>query len=188
VISTTPLTSSQELLALQSYLLADPHHSISETTDTSRPMNPMSLVGFKATDKQGWTELRAEVEPVVIWSTGSTWATPVHELLALYSLLPAPTTLSLESRQDQAAIKAILSRIVDGRSPDSPAPLITIGGKPIDGYAPLLKLHSEGRLHALLERAGAIVDGKRAQDDLERIRRARLDRMKQARIVVQDEE
>jgi hypothetical protein len=188
VKSTKPLTSTQELLALQSYLLADPHHAISESIDISRPIDPMSLVGFKANDKQGWTELRAEVEPVVIWSTGATWTTPVHELLALYSLLPGPTTLSLDTRQDQAAIKAILSRIVDGRSPDSPAPLITIGGKPIDGYAPLLKLHSEGRLHALLERAGAIVDGKRVQDDLERVRRARLGRRKQARIVVADDE
>lgn len=144
----------------------------------------MSLVGFKATDKQGWTELRAEVEPVVIWSTGPTWTTPVHELLALYSLLPGPTTLPLDSRQDQSAIKSILSRIVDGRSADSPSPLITIGGKPIDGYAPLLKLHSEGKLHALLERAGAIVDGKRARDDLDRARRARLQRrIKQARLV-----
>ncbi|KAI5450132.1 hypothetical protein NCC49_003759 [Naganishia albida] len=188
VTSTTPLTSTQELLALQSYLLSDPHHSIPETTDTSRPMDPMSLVGFKANDAQGWTELRAEVEPVVIWSIGSTWTTPVHELLALYSLLPGPTTLSLETRHDQAAIKAILARVVDGRSQDSPAPLITIGGKPIDGYAPLLKLHSEGRLHALLERAGAIVDGKRARDELDRARRARLGRMKQARIVVEDDE
>lgn len=188
VTSTTPLTSTQELLALQSYLLSDPHHSIPETTDTSRPMDPMSLVGFKANDAQGWAELRAEVEPVVIWSTGSTWTTPVHELLALYSLLPGPTTLSLETRLDQAVIKAILARVVDGRSQDSPAPLITIGGKPIDGYAPLLKLHSEGRLHALLERAGAIVDGKRARDELDRARRARLGRMKQARIVVEDDE
>lgn len=150
-------------------------------------MDPMSLVGFKANDAQGWAELRAEVEPVVIWSTGSTWTTPVHELLAIYSLLPGPVTLPLDSRVDQSAIKAILARIVNGRSADSPSPLITISGQPIDGYAPLLKLHTEGKLHAMLERAGAIVDGKRAQEDRERARAAQLQkRVKQARINFQD--
>lgn len=149
----------------------------------------MSLVGFKANDAQGWVELRAEVEPVVIWSTGSTWTTPVHELFAIYSLLPGPVTLPLDSRVDQSAIKAILARIVNGRSADSPSPLITIGGQPIDGYAPLLKLHTEGKLHAMLERAGAIVDGKRAQEDRERARAAQLQkRVKQARINFQDED
>lgn len=152
-------------------------------------MDPMSLVGFKANDERGWTELLAEVEPVVIWSTGPTWTTPVHELLAMYSLLPGPVTLPLESRDDQSAIKAILARIVTGRSADSPSPLITIGGQPIDGYAPLLKLHSEGKLQAMLERAGAIVDGRRAREDLERARAARLQRrVKQARIAVQVED
>jgi hypothetical protein len=146
----------------------------------------MSLVGFKANDQQGWAELRADVEPVVIWSTTPTQTSPVNELLAMYSLLPGPVTLPLESRDDQSAIKAILARIVTGRTVDSPSPLITIGGQPIDGYAPLLKLHKEGKLQAMLERAGAIVDGKRAKEDLERARLAGLQRRltKQARIAV----
>ncbi|GHJ89905.1 hypothetical protein NliqN6_6307 [Naganishia liquefaciens] len=189
VNSPIPLTASQELLALQSYLLAGPTNSLLPTIDTSRPLDPMSLVGFHANDAHGWTELRAEVEPVVIWSTGPTWTDPVHELLALYALTPGPHTLSLDSRPDQAAIKATLSRLVTGRSADSPAPLITIGGRPIDGYAPLLKLHVEGKLHGMLERAGAVVDGKRAQEELDRARAARLQkRVKQARIVFRDED
>lgn len=154
----------------------------------------MTLVGFPPNDARGWKELAQEVEPVVIWSTGRTWTTPVQQILDLYGIEPQPVVLELEGRSDEQQLSAILARLVPGRSAAlasssrSPPPLITIAGhhEPINGYAPLLTLHKEGKLHALLERAGAVVDARAKREEGERVRRAMLQRRlaKQARVVV----
>lgn len=152
----------------------------------------MTLVGFPPDDVRGWKELAQEVEPVVIWSTGSTWTAPVHELLDLYGIEPEPFVLDLQGRTDERQVAETLARLVPGRSAAlasssrSPPPLITIAGEPINGYAALLELHREGKLHALLERAGAVVDARSRREEADRVRRIRLEGRlaKQARVVV----
>ncbi|KAJ9093891.1 hypothetical protein QFC21_006264 [Naganishia friedmannii] len=191
-IVSPPITETQELLALQSYLLANPTHALPTDTNPSRALDPMTLVDFPPNDARGWKELKQEVEPVVIWSTGKTWTTPVQQLLDLYGIEPQPLVLEMEGRPDEQQLSTILARLVPGRSSAlasssrSPPPLITIAGQPINGYAPLLNLHKEGKLHGLLERAGAVVDARSRREEAEKVKLARLERRltKQARVVI----
>ncbi|KAJ9114032.1 hypothetical protein QFC22_005852 [Naganishia vaughanmartiniae] len=191
-IVSPPITETQELLALQSYLLANPTHSLPADTNTNRPLDPMTLVGFPPNDARGWKELKQEVEPVVIWSTGKTWTTPVQQLLDLYGIEPQPVVLEMQSRPDASQLAETLARLIPGRSAasgsssHSPPPLITIGGQPINGYSSLSKLHKEGKLHGLLERAGAVVDARSKREEADKVKRARLETRlaKQARIVL----
>lgn len=101
------------------------------------------------------------------------WTAPVYDLLAIYSILPAPRVLLLEGREDASSIHSILSRIVSQRKSDSPHPLITIGGIPIDGYEELARYHKEGTLYDMLERAGAVVDGQKEAERVEMAKRSK---------------
>lgn len=101
------------------------------------------------------------------------WTAPVYDLLAIYAILPAPRVLVLENREDAPRIHSILSRIVAQRKADSPHPLITIGGVPIDGYEELARYHQDGLLYDMLERAGAVVDGQKEAERIEMAKRSR---------------
>jgi hypothetical protein len=101
------------------------------------------------------------------------WTAPVYDMLAIYSILPAPRVLLLEGREDASSIHSILSRIVSQRKSDSPHPLITIGGIPIDGYEELARYHKEGSLYDMLERAGAVVDGQKEAERVEMAKRSK---------------
>ncbi|KAJ9108221.1 hypothetical protein QFC19_002468 [Naganishia cerealis] len=180
-----PLTPAQEVLALQSYLLASPHHALPPNTRPLEPLDPMTLVGFQATGG-GWKELERDVEPLVVYSFSKTWTRPVLELLSLYALDPQPVVFSVEGRADAPVLAETLARLVPSRSPAAASEaVITIAGKPINGYAQLEKLHRAGKLHGMLERAGAVVDGLRRKEEGERARRGRLvKRLKHAQIKV----
>lgn len=95
------------------------------------------------------------------------WTSPIHNLLELYELSHKPLIIPLSIRPDAPLIQSILSRLVsptdtlshktDSSHPDSRThPLITVAGRPIDGYEELLRLHREGELYEMLERAGAL--------------------------------
>ena len=103
-------------------------------------------------------------------------------MLALYSILPAPRVLLLEDREDASRIHSILSRIVSQRKPDSPHPLITIGGVPIDGYEELVRYHQDGLLYDMLERAGAVVDGQKEAERIEMAKRGRVRPLKYGQV------
>jgi hypothetical protein len=108
------------------------------------------------------------------------WTTPIYNLLAIYAILPAPRVLSLEDRSDGSIIQSILSRIVPGHV--ASRALITIGGSPVDGYEELLRLHQDGLLYGMLERAGAVVDGQKEAEKIEMARRSRIRPLKMGRV------
>lgn len=179
----TVMSPAMELIAVQSYLLSNPHHSLPPSLDSSNShLDPMTVLGFDPDDTVSWDELKNEIEPVVIWASSETWSTPILNLLSVYSLSPPPITLSLSDRTDLKSISAIIARASPERTRDSPTPLITIGGKPIDGLDELLRLHEEGKLHRMLGKAGAVVDGKKKAEEESRMRQERLNNLKHVKM------
>lgn len=68
--SAIPITPEIELLALQSYLLADGLNALPPTIDPSKPLDPVMFLGFDLKDESGWRELKEEVAGVVVWDIG----------------------------------------------------------------------------------------------------------------------
>lgn len=189
------MTPDMELLALQAYLLSDPLHALplassSSSSSSSPTLDPMSVLGFDVRDDDAWEELRREVAPVVVWSLGGqSWMTrPIINLLSVYALSPEPATLALSDRPDLAAIQGVVARAVSIESSSSSPqrslsnPLITIGGKPIDGLEALLRLHDAGELGPMLERAGAVVGGAKSREEEEAKRLERIKGLKYAKV------
>lgn len=181
--SASVLTPEREILALQTYLVENDKHTIAPSVDTSVPLDPVTILGFDARQEAGWAELRQEIDPIVVWDVGQTWTSGIYDLLDLYAVLPAPRVIPLAHREDAPAIQAILTRLIAERSKNtSPQPLITIGGVPVNGYAELVRLHKEGLLYGMLERAGAIVDGQKEAEALAAAKRSRSRSVKLAHI------
>ncbi|KAG6375501.1 pre-mRNA splicing factor component-domain-containing protein [Boletus reticuloceps] len=112
----------------------------------------------------GWEErlkvLREEY-PLVVFSkvrpmiSMLLYSKRAKKLLETYDLSPAPKVIEVDLRADSTHIKTLLIRLTDR----STFPNVILHGRSIGGSDELIRLHEEGRLRDVLEKAGVKVRG-----------------------------
>ncbi|KAF8417995.1 glutaredoxin [Boletus edulis BED1] len=107
----------------------------------------------------GWEErlkvLREDYPLVVFSKSYCPYSKRAKKLLETYDLLPAPKVIEVDLRADSAHIKTLLIRLTDR----STFPNVILHGRSIGGSDELIRLHEEGRLRQVLEKAGVKVRG-----------------------------
>jgi len=97
--------------------------------------------------------MREEYPLVVFSKSYCPYSKRAKKLLETYDLLPAPKVIEVDLRADSAHIKTLLIRLTHR----STFPNVILHGRSIGGSDELIRLHEEGRLRDMLEKAGVQV-------------------------------
>jgi len=97
--------------------------------------------------------MREEYPLVVFSKSYCPYSKRAKKLLETYDLSPAPKVIEVDLRADSAHIKTLLIRLTHR----STFPNVILHGRSIGGSDELIRLHEEGRLRNMLEKAGVRV-------------------------------
>jgi len=146
-----------EIYGLLHFVTRNDQILLSDPTELD-PSKPIDL-GVYGGEKEDWKknmEALNEEFPVIVFSkTYCPYSRSAKELLTKYDLLPEPKIVEVDIRDDGDLIKLILKRLT-GRAT---FPNVIIKGTSIGGSDDVHALDSEGKLKAIFEEAGVLVQG-----------------------------
>ncbi|KAF5346314.1 hypothetical protein D9758_011485 [Tetrapyrgos nigripes] len=123
------------------------------------PTEPVGMDVYAPGEVVHWQEEAErldEVYPMVVFSkTFCPYSKKAKKLLEKYELVPQPMVVEVDLRDDATQIKALLTRLTSR----STFPNIIVLGESIGGSDDLNRLHENGSLKKLFEKAGFEVEG-----------------------------
>jgi len=157
------LDPAEELAAVTSFLASLPQNVIPLTVDPSQPIDPQLVLDFDTQGTRARDEVKAMVEevwqrnPVFLYSKlYSPASREIKSILSGLYLLPAPTIIDVDVRDDADVLIPMLARLTS--SPE--LPVLIIGGKPIDSSLDNIhELEKSGELQKMITEAGLMVNG-----------------------------
>ncbi|KAG8936867.1 hypothetical protein FRC02_010729 [Tulasnella sp. 418] len=153
---------AEELAAVVNFVTALSSNAITNV-DPNVPVPPELLVGFNTrAGEKSRQELKSLVQntwfehPVVIFSeTRSPRARELKDMIASYKLLPVPTVIEVDGRDDAEILTRIITRLTKSES----LPVLLVAGKPFGTLDDIKVAHENGELKAAIQASGAVLNG-----------------------------
>ncbi|KAF8647161.1 hypothetical protein AX16_006991 [Volvariella volvacea WC 439] len=158
------LNPEEELAAVSSFIASLPQNVIPPYVNPDEPVDPQLILDFDTRGPRAKEEVRVLVDdvwtrnPVFLYAKYYSPASrEVKRILDSFRLLPEPTIVDIDLREDVDVLKPLIARLCSTEE----LPVLLVGGQNVGSLEQIRALNESGELKKLIVASGATVDNKK---------------------------